>query len=84
MTKIIQDLSARRAFELQAYLAPITRDLGCPGVGWRDDAALRGSGAGIDYIETRWAHLRDKLEHQSEISTFVEELIEALRNAEMA
>jgi hypothetical protein len=84
MVKRIQNLTARQTFELQAYLAPITRELGCLGVGRQDAGPMQGNGASVESIETRWASLREKYEHQSELSKFVEELIDTLRNADAA
>ena len=84
MTKSIHNLSSRQAYELQAYLAPTTRGLGSLGVGWRDEDHSQKSDSRVEYLESRWALLRDKLEHEVEVSSLIEELIEALRNPEAA
>lgn len=79
----IHHLTERKAFELQAYLAPITREFGSLGIGYIDRKDRRG-GRRVVTFERRWATLRAKHEHPAELSKFIDELIDELRNADAA
>ncbi len=76
----IDDLTARQKFDLQAYLALITREFGCLGVGRPGVSQPQRSGTPVVSFEKRWAALRAKVEY-AEVSKLVEELIDEVRDA---
>jgi hypothetical protein len=85
MVRKIDDLTVREAFELQVYLAPITREFGCVGVGWQNmSVPQEGRNNRVVSFERRWQVLNAKLEHPSELSNLFDEMIHELRKANAA
>lgn len=79
-----KNLSERQAFELQAYLAPLTREFGCLGVDRRNNITASVFRSRVVSFEERWAALHAKVGHMSEVANFVEELMNELREIDAA